>query len=84
MLCFLLCFLFKLFVSRNGVEWSGGTVSDSCGLILKEGEEGRLGSKWPVSVPRRVEQRDVIFVCVCISGTDAIIYVFMTLQYSFS
>lgn len=41
--------------------------------------QGQLGSKWPTSAPRRVEQQDVIFVSVCVSGTDAIIYVFMTL-----
>lgn len=84
MVCFLLCFLFKLYVGLEkwcGMEW------ESCLRHLQfspgKEEKGQLVSTWPVSVSRRVVQRDAVFVSVCISGTDATISVFMTVSYSF-
>lgn len=74
-------FCFQIVCKCQEMAWNGVGELSLTAVVLswKEGVQGQLGSKWPISAPRRVEQWDVVFVSVCISGTDAPIYVFMTL-----
>lgn len=74
-------FCFQIICKCQAMVWSGVGELALTAVVesWKEGEQGQRGHKWPLSAPRGAEQRDVVFVSVCISGTDAIIYVFMTL-----